>query len=151
MIEIWMNFWCGKSLGLCSTSSLPPLREREATQFVLASITIQIIVCLSIYSPPPTPWKNSPREERGGGPTYSWEYNDWFLVCSPLRVRKVAIFPFPLCEFPYLKDPNTFTLSPSQLGCFHGKWSRVSIFLLWGSGVSQQNENVSLLSTNLQN
>lgn len=115
---------------------------------MLASITIPIITVSFHFFPPPPPFpgKNSPREERERGPTYSWEYHDWVLTCSAFHVRKMVIFPFPPSESLHLKDPNIFPLSPSQLGWFfHGKWSWVSIFPLWGSGDRLQNENISLL------
>lgn len=120
-------------------------RGKKKIQFMLASITIPIIT-VSFHFFPPFPGKNSPREERERGPTYSWEYHDWVLTCSAFHVRKMVIFPFPPSESLHLKDPNIFPLSPSQLGWFfHGKWSWVSIFPLWGSGDRLQNENISLL------
>lgn len=95
------------------------------------------------FSPPPIPWKNSPREERERGPTYSWNHHDWVVMCSAFHVRKMVYFHFPLCEFLHLKDPNNFPLTKSTWQIFPWEMKRVSIFLLWGSGDCLQNENVS--------
>lgn len=63
------------------------------------------------------------------GPSYSWEYHDWVLMCSAFHVRKMVTFPYPLSEFLHLKDPNIFFFSPSQLGCFFvGSVARLAFF-----------------------